>query len=415
MSRVRNSAIVGTAAVLAVGGGIWTYYREGISACSDPFYMASVHEQMRAEFLKESEYLAALQAGAIADDVSDSDRKIYSDAAAKLRGLIETADIVGRLKHPNNQNLNNCHLVLSLNDVLSEFDLGQRSTLGFAVDREFAIEARFEIKYEEVPGIELEDRLNKRRNGQILVADVEAGEAVDTARLAKIGRPDYTITEPDFARINYATQFTPGQDIPAGLISRYTPEGNFCDHDLFLQNVKDVMLSNYQDDSDIYSSLSAGAVSPLADNAASSTYTLARQSLDAELESADVLSEVDEVSADKQECIASLTIPASWLESNLSPSGLTDDVVTEPIAIVAEFEVNLEQMPASEFADLLESNKAAVLLEDIQAGAILDTIPVATLSVKNSDVDIFEPEFLGFRYQDAVSFEADISSGDIGQ
>ena len=46
-------------AVLAIGGAIWTPYREKRSVCDDSFYTALVHDEMRAELIEESAYLKA--------------------------------------------------------------------------------------------------------------------------------------------------------------------------------------------------------------------------------------------------------------------------------------------------------------------------------------------------------------------
>jgi len=215
MSNVRTTVIVGVAAALTVAGGGWTYHREGNSPCSDRLYVEHIHEDIREEMLEESEYLAALDAGAVAEGVSLADRETYAAAAAHLREQILEAEIVGRLKHPNNRDLKNCHLSLTLNNPLADFDLGQRSTLGVPIDRKFEMITRFEIRFNERTGVELFDLIERQRN-QVLVNPIEAGQLVESERVAGNTRLDFTLEEPEFLEINYATSVIATEDIEAG-------------------------------------------------------------------------------------------------------------------------------------------------------------------------------------------------------
>ena len=216
MTTARN-LILGVLALFVALGAIWTDRREKNSECADPFYTALVWDEMRQTLLEDSQYLAALESAALAQDVAAEDQAVYATAAAHLRQAVAEASIVGRMKHPNNVDLKNCHLRLTLNDVLADFDLGQRTVpiLGFPVDRKFEIIARFEIRFEHISGVELADRIDRKRD-QFLVDGFSAGDTVESARIAKLTRREFTIEEPEFLTINYATSYIPAEDLSSG-------------------------------------------------------------------------------------------------------------------------------------------------------------------------------------------------------
>lgn len=219
MSRVRNLALVGGIAAFAVIGGVVTQARETSSDCSNPFYMSLVHDEMRAELKAESEYLEALREGASHPDVSAEDQAIYQQAIDRIETAIDETEIVGRMKHPNNEKLQNCHLSLSFSDIVSDLDLGQKTVMGFAVDRKFEIIARFEIRFGELTGIDLKKNIERERN-QFLVNTIEAGELVETAQIANLTRRAFDITEPEFVKINYATSFKAEETIEGGFFGK---------------------------------------------------------------------------------------------------------------------------------------------------------------------------------------------------
>ena len=160
-----------------------------------------------------------MEAGAESDQVSAEDRATYRSAADLLRKTIAETKVVGRMKHPNNADLKNCYLRLAFSDVLADFDLGQKSILGFPVDRGFDIVARFEIKFEDITGVELQERIEKQRD-QWLVEDIRAGDVVETVRIAKLTRREFKIKEPEFVNINYDTSFVAETNIPKSFLGK---------------------------------------------------------------------------------------------------------------------------------------------------------------------------------------------------
>ncbi len=216
MSMARYFVVGGAFAVLALVGGVWSWYRETNSVCSDPFYMDLVHGEMREEMIEQSRYLKALEDGVESDQVSAANKARYADAAAALREAIETTRIRGRMKHPNSAARVNCQLSLpfSATDVLAEFDLDLDSFLGVPVDRRFDMVARFEVRFEEIDGVTLQSNIERERN-QFLIDDIAAGETVESARIAKLTRREFTLQEPSFPDINYNTSFVADEAIEA--------------------------------------------------------------------------------------------------------------------------------------------------------------------------------------------------------
>ncbi|MGB0785794.1 MAG: hypothetical protein ACPGRH_06510 [Alphaproteobacteria bacterium] len=219
MLNTRNLALLGGVAVLAIAGGLWTQNRERNSFCGDLFYVGDVHDEMREFIFEESMYLAALEAGAASDFVSESDREVYSTAASLLRNAVNEAEITGLMKHPNHGDLQNCHLRLTIGDILADFDLGQRTTLGIPVDRGFELVTRFEIRFEDLTGLELLENIEKSRK-QYLTQSFQAGDVIEQARIAKLTRREFTLREPEFVQINYSTSATTDEDIEAGFLGR---------------------------------------------------------------------------------------------------------------------------------------------------------------------------------------------------
>ncbi len=216
MSMARYFVVGGTIAVLALIGGVWTWYRETNSVCSEPFYMDLVHAEIREEMIEQSRYLQALEDGVESDQVSASDQARYADAAAALREAINSTRIRGRMKHPNSAVRVNCHLSLlfSATDILAEFDLDLESFLGIPVDRQFDMVARFELRFEEVDGLTLASNIERERN-QFLIDNIAAGDTVESARIAKLTRREFTLREPAFPNINYNTSFVADEAIEA--------------------------------------------------------------------------------------------------------------------------------------------------------------------------------------------------------
>lgn len=212
MFTVRNLAIAGVAVVAAVSGGFWTQNRETNSPCEGGIFDEFVHAEIRDTFKEESKYLAALIAGSEHELVSEENRQVYADAAAALIEAVDQAEIVGRMKHPSHSDLASCHLQFRLNNVLADFDLGQPTTFGFPVDREFEVTARFKIRFKEMDGETLKREMERKSNDW-LVESISAGELVETARTAKLTRRDITISEPEFLEINYATSIVAETDL----------------------------------------------------------------------------------------------------------------------------------------------------------------------------------------------------------
>lgn len=219
MSMVRNGVIGGAAVALAIFGSVWTQARERSSECGDLFFTRGVHVAMRKEFRDESAYYKALVAGARAENVTDEDRETYIKALVTIDEALRTTEIVGRMKHPSNQVEKTCHLSLSFSNLLDELDLGQPSVLGMPVDRTFEIVARFKIRFEDLTGADLAKRIENQRDNW-LIAEIDAGEVVETATVAKLTRRAFQITEPDFININYDTSFVFEQDVPKGNFSK---------------------------------------------------------------------------------------------------------------------------------------------------------------------------------------------------
>lgn len=215
-----RNILLGCVAAFAVGGYFWTNYREGNSACSDMFYVERVHDEMRAELIEESQFLAALQDGAEAADVSDADRVTYAAAAAQLIDAINSTEVNGRAKHPSTEDLVTCNLVLKLNNPLAEFDIEQSEFLGVKTDREFEVVARFKINFEQITGVELQKRVDAERNDQFVVSTQTQGDFVVSARMAKLTRRAFDLHEPEFLEINYNTSVEMPGGIEPGYIGR---------------------------------------------------------------------------------------------------------------------------------------------------------------------------------------------------
>ncbi len=115
--------------------------------------------------------------------------------------------------------MKNCHLTLSLGDILKEFDLGQRTTLGIPVDRGFELVTRFEIRFEDLTGVELKENIERQRK-QYLESPISSGDVVDTARIFKLTRREFTLSEPEFITINYATSIVAEDNISAGYFGK---------------------------------------------------------------------------------------------------------------------------------------------------------------------------------------------------
>ena len=218
---MRNVLLLGAVAILAVGGGVWTYYREGSSPCENDFFVSRVHDEMREEFFEESLFFAALQDGAAADTVSDADRATYAAASEKLVNEINSAKVVGRSQHPSYKELQTCRLTLHVANPLAEFDLKQSSFLGMATDRDFTIVARFKINFEEITGVELMKRVDAQRNDQFVVETETSGDLIMSARMAKLTRRAFDLHEPEFEEmINYNTSVEVPEGIEPGYIGR---------------------------------------------------------------------------------------------------------------------------------------------------------------------------------------------------
>ena len=219
---MRRIILLGAVVVLAGAGSFWTQARESHSACSDLFYVERVQAEMREELIEESQFLAALQDGAQAQSISAADQAIYAAAAAKLIGDIQSAEIVGRSKHPSYKDLQTCHLTMEINDPLAEFDLGQSTFFGlFATDRQFEIIARFKINFEDVTGVELQSRIDAQRNDQFVVCTQEENGLITSATMAKLTRRAFDIHEPEFWSLNYNTSIdAPEGGIEPGYIGR---------------------------------------------------------------------------------------------------------------------------------------------------------------------------------------------------
>ena len=251
MSTVRNSAIAGVAAVLAVGGAIWTPIRENNSLCSDPGFVGLVHEEMRIKLFEDSQVLAALTAAADVENtyVSASDKGRYADARDELLAAIEETEVVGTMKHPNNQDLKNCHLELSFSNVFTDSDLISAGVPNIIGGPDFQIIARFEIKLQNLAGVQLQENVAAERNqilvgrieggevvdaqiargkivdsevrgGTLIEGDIEAGTLVEAARVATLTRRDFTIKEPEFVDIDYSTSFGAETAIEGGFFGK---------------------------------------------------------------------------------------------------------------------------------------------------------------------------------------------------
>ena len=251
MTIVRNSAVAGVAAILAVGGAFWTQHRETNSACSDTFFTSQVHEEMRQQFLDESQFLSALEAAADPANVyvEGADKERYARAADELKAAVAAAEITGRMKHPNGPDLQTCHLSLSFSDVLSESDLIGKTAPGFVSGPDFSVVARFEIKFKDVAGVQFAETYEAQRNqwlvgriedaniidvqvsrgrlvdtevasGGLVPGGIAAGTVVEAARTATVGRRDMVIEEPEFPDLDFSMTYVPEADIEDGFYGK---------------------------------------------------------------------------------------------------------------------------------------------------------------------------------------------------